>query len=56
MSTDYRDFYISGEVVSDCCGAECIGDSLEDCICDECGEHCQGINLEEEEEDKDGNG
>ena len=46
MSTDVRDFYLSG-YTSDCCGAECIGDSPEDCICGECHEHCTGISDEE---------
>jgi hypothetical protein len=34
----------SDEILSDCCGAECLGDS-EDYICAECREHCSSDEI-----------
>lgn len=41
------------DLVSDCCGAEATDPVMEDIgICPECKEHCEFINLEEEEENE----
>jgi hypothetical protein len=52
MSSSINDFTLSG-YFSDCCGAECYGDSQEDCICAECAEHCTGIPYPDDEEEDD---
>jgi hypothetical protein len=50
MSVHYTDFILSGWV-SECCGGEVAGDIPEDCRCLECGDHCEAVREDEEDDE-----
>ena len=47
MSTEYYDLYESSNLRSNCCDATIYAESD---ICTQCGEHCDVIDVEAEEE------